>query len=74
MKRSRILATAVLGLVMAAAPGCLSLSLFNRETTDAKARLDALEHRVSALETTHTQQPPVMTGPVGQFTPLPPQR
>lgn len=49
--RVRLIAVlALLGLLVGLNAGCLSLSLFNRESADTRSRLEALEHRVSALE------------------------
>lgn len=54
--------------------GCLSLSLFNKENSDAKLRLDSLEHRVSALEAanaTHAGPPVILPGPSAQAPVVP---
>jgi len=53
-----------LGLLVGLNGGCLSLSLFNRETPDIKARLESLEKRVSSLE--------VANGGCGCATAVPP--
>ncbi len=51
-------------------PGCLSLSLFNREIPDTKVRLDSLERRVSALEAgTTVHLSPSATVPTPQAPP-----
>lgn len=51
MKARRVIeASLVLALVSGHAAGCLSLSLFNRESADTRVRLEMLERRVSALE------------------------
>ncbi len=78
MRPYRLLATlTTLCLLASLNAGCLSLSLFNHETADTKARLDSLEARVSALEGTHGGVPmaaptPVSTEPVPQTAPAPP--
>jgi hypothetical protein len=54
MRRGRLTARlAVLAILVGVNGGCLSLSLFNRETPDIKGRLESLEKRVGALEATN---------------------
>ncbi len=48
---------AMVGLLIGAGGGCLSLSMLNRENGDTQQRLDALEKRVSALETGEVYRP-----------------
>lgn len=49
-RRQRPAVLTGLALVMVLTSGCLELSLFNRESSDTKSRLDALEMRISSLE------------------------
>ena len=50
----RWLPTAVLmSLLVGLSSGCLNLSLFNRDAPENKARIDSLERRVSALESSN---------------------
>jgi len=48
--RRWLAAATLMSLLVGLNSGCLNLSLFNREAPDTKARIDSLEHRVSALE------------------------
>ena len=61
-QRHFVAALATPCLLIALNGGCLSLSLFNKDSSDMKARLDALDARVSALEANnpHGPTPPVV--------------
>ncbi|MCU0959641.1 MAG: hypothetical protein MUF48_06005 [Pirellulaceae bacterium] len=48
--RGAIIVVVTLVTVIGLNAGCLSLHLFNRESADTRARLEALERRISALE------------------------
>jgi hypothetical protein len=67
VRRRRLAITLVmLSLPIGLNAGCLSLSAFNREVPETKARLDALEKRVSALEVgnaVRSGQPVMVPGP-----------
>jgi hypothetical protein len=68
--RRPIAILAMLGLLLAPSGGCLSLSMLNRETPDARQRLDSLEHRVTILEAATAErvgQPVGAPGPPPQF-------
>jgi hypothetical protein len=48
--RGAIIVVVALATIIGLNTGCLSLHLFNRESADTRARLEALEQRISALE------------------------
>ncbi|MGD0900757.1 MAG: hypothetical protein ABR915_23235 [Thermoguttaceae bacterium] len=64
-------------LLVGLSGGCLNLSLFNRDASETKARLDVLEHRVSALEAggvCRSSQPAATTQPASYSAPAPTAR
>jgi hypothetical protein len=72
MRRCRWIAIlTMLGLLVGLNGGCLSLSLFNRETPDIKGRLEGLEKRVGALETANNAHSCTAVATPG--TPIPSQ-
>lgn len=48
--RGAIIVVVAVATIIGLNTGCLSLHLFNRESADTRARLEALERRISALE------------------------
>ena len=74
MRSRRPLAVlAMLCPLLAPSAGCLSLSLFNREVPDTKARLDSLDNRVKALEDAiGSHPPPTVIAPGPSMETMPP--